>query len=133
MQRHISRCNHVDYLYGKPIVFLNSGTGGGMISQKKVRGIRFWVREYPDSLKKGFSSSFILFQLLSTPEFSDYSSAQSQHSASLIVASLSISSLSSAATMLSGTLLPIKSFSRALDISIMPFNERLRDSCTYKL
>ena len=51
MQRHVSRCNHVNYLYGEPIVFLNSGTGGGMISQKKVRGIRFWVREYPDSFK----------------------------------------------------------------------------------
>jgi hypothetical protein len=38
-----------DFLGANIRILLNSGTGGGMISQKKVRGIRFWVREYPDS------------------------------------------------------------------------------------
>jgi hypothetical protein len=51
MQRHVSRCNHVNYLYGEPIVFFNSGTGASMISQKKVRDIRFRVREYPHSFE----------------------------------------------------------------------------------
>src|SRR5438270_4790315 len=62
-----------------------------------------------------------------------YPSHQSHDSASSMVALLSNSSLSSAAAMLSGTLLPTKSLSRALDTSRMPSNDGQRDSCTYKL
>jgi hypothetical protein len=39
MQRHVSRCSYIYFLYGEPIVFLNSGTGGSMISQKIGCGI----------------------------------------------------------------------------------------------
>jgi hypothetical protein len=49
MQRHVSRCSHINFLYGEPIVFLNSGTWGGMISHKIGRAIHFFGREYPDS------------------------------------------------------------------------------------
>jgi hypothetical protein len=58
---------------------------------------------------------------------------QSQLSASLRVASLSTSSRSSAPVILSGTLSPTKSLSRALDRSVIPSNDRHRDSYTYKL
>lgn len=56
-----------------------------------------------------------------------------QVSASLIVALLSRSSLSSAVTMLAGTRLPMKSLSRTLDTSMMSSSDRHRESCAYRL
>src|SRR5690348_7625488 len=61
---------------------------------------------------------------------------QCQVSTSLMVASLSCSSLSSAAAIFSGTvLLALSAFSRsrALDSSMMPSSDGHRDSCTYRL
>src|SRR6266480_248532 len=88
---------------------------------RRAEGARWEGREY----SVGFLS------LISKKNYSV--SDQLQVSASLIVVLLSNSNVFSAAIISSGTLLPTRSLFRTLDMSIMPFNHRLRDNCTYKL